>query len=41
LYVIASRFNLDVEDIVRSNNLNPNNYLQPGQVLSLQVDIIE
>ncbi len=41
LYVIASRFNLDVEDIVRGNNLNPNNYLQPGQVLSLQVDIIE
>ena len=36
---IASRFKVSVGDISRWNNLNPNNYLQPGQNLTLHVDV--
>lgn len=36
---IASRFKVSVRDISRWNNLNPNNYLQPGQNLTLHVDV--
>lgn len=38
LYVIASRFNVSVDDIKRWNHLNKR-YLQPGQKLKLYVDI--
>lgn len=41
LYGIARRFNLDVEDIRRWNNLQPGTYLQPGQTLDLRVDVTE
>lgn len=36
---IASRFNLSVNDIVKWNSLRPGRYLQPGQALTLYVDI--
>lgn len=36
---IASRFRVSVSDISRWNNINPNNYLQPGQRLTLHVDV--
>lgn len=36
---IASRFRVSVSDISRWNNLNPNAYLQPGQSLTLHVDV--
>lgn len=36
---IASKFNVSVNDILRWNALSKNNYLQPGQMLKLMVDI--
>ncbi|MEE8059853.1 MAG: LysM peptidoglycan-binding domain-containing protein [Pseudomonadales bacterium] len=36
---IAGRFNLRVTDIVKWNAVNPKKYLQPGQQLTLYVDI--
>jgi len=36
---IASRFQVSVSDISRWNNINPNHYLQPGQSLTLHVDV--
>ncbi|MEM6580065.1 MAG: LysM peptidoglycan-binding domain-containing protein [Pseudomonadota bacterium] len=35
LYVIAGRFNVSVSDIVSWNALDPDKYLQPGQMLTL------
>ncbi len=37
---IAGRFNVSVNDIVRWNSVNPKNYLQPGQQLTLYVDVM-
>ncbi|MFE8069770.1 LysM peptidoglycan-binding domain-containing protein [Marinobacteraceae bacterium S3BR75-40.1] len=39
LYLIANRFNVSVKDLVAWNGINPNRYLQPGQRLTLYVDI--
>jgi membrane-bound lytic murein transglycosylase D len=36
---IAQKFNLRTSDITRWNNLNPKKYLQPGQKLTLHVDV--
>lgn len=36
---IASKFSLNVNDIVKWNQLKKNNYLQPGQSLTLFVDV--
>ncbi|MEO0438847.1 MAG: LysM peptidoglycan-binding domain-containing protein [Pseudomonadota bacterium] len=35
LYKIAQRFNIDLEDIISWNRLDPKRYLQPGQSLTL------
>jgi membrane-bound lytic murein transglycosylase D len=37
---IANKFNVSVKDIVRWNSVNPKKYLQPGQRLTLYVDIM-
>lgn len=39
LYLIASRYNVQVKDIVSWNDINPKRYLQPGDRLTLFVDI--
>lgn len=39
LYRIASRFNLAVNDIVNWNSLRKNKYIQPGQKLTLWVNV--
>lgn len=39
LAAIASRFRVSVNDIARWNNINPSRYLQPGQNLTLHVDV--
>lgn len=36
---IAGKFNVSVNDILRWNTVNPKRYLQPGQQLTLYVDI--
>ena len=36
---IASRFNVRTKDILKWNAVNPKKYLQPGQRLTLYVDI--
>ena len=36
---IASKFNVGIKDIVAWNSVNPSHYLQPGQKLTLYVDI--
>lgn len=36
---IAGKFNVSVSDILRWNTVNPKRYLQPGQQLTLYVDI--
>lgn len=36
---IASRFNVGISDIVKWNKINPGRYLQPGQSLTLYVDV--
>jgi membrane-bound lytic murein transglycosylase D len=37
---IAQRFRIRVSDIVSWNNMNPERYLQPGEGLTLFVDVI-
>ncbi len=37
---IAGRFNVSISDIVKWNAVNPDNYLQPGQHLTLYVDVM-
>ena len=37
---IASKFNVKITDILKWNAVNPKQYLQPGQRLTLYVDII-
>lgn len=39
LSVIASKFRVSVKDILRWNKLNSSSYLQPGQRLTLYVDV--
>jgi len=39
LYRIADRFNVSVNDIVGWNEINPDNYLRPGESLVLYVDV--
>lgn len=39
LYQIARRFNVSINQIQRWNSINRQNYLQPGQQLTLYVDI--
>jgi membrane-bound lytic murein transglycosylase D len=39
LHRIASKFNLSVSDIARWNSLDKSRYLQPGQALTLYVDV--
>lgn len=41
LWHIASRFRVSVQDIQRWNKLKPSSYLQPGQALTLFVDVTE
>jgi len=36
---IADKFNIHIKDIERWNNINRRNYLQPGQLLKLSVDV--
>ncbi|SHG05913.1 membrane-bound lytic murein transglycosylase D [Microbulbifer donghaiensis] len=38
LYRIASKFSIEIDDILRWNKLSKSNYLQPGQRLTLFVD---
>ncbi|NVK88756.1 MAG: LysM peptidoglycan-binding domain-containing protein [Gammaproteobacteria bacterium] len=38
---IAGKFNVRVADVVRWNQINPKKYLQPGQRLTLYVDITQ
>ena len=38
---IAQRFSISVSDIVKWNNINTNNYLQPGQQLKLVVSMTQ
>lgn len=40
LALIAGRFNVQVSDIVKWNEVNPRKYLQPGQRLTVYVDIM-
>ena len=39
LALIASRFRISVSDLVRWNNINKDKYLQPGQKLTMYVDV--
>ena len=39
LYLIAKKFRVDIDEIARWNKLNKNKYLQPGQKLTVFVDI--
>ncbi|MDN3518990.1 LysM peptidoglycan-binding domain-containing protein [Aquisalimonas lutea] len=39
LYAIAQRFNVSVQQLQRWNNIDPDSYLQPGDTLSLKVDV--
>ena len=39
LHLIASRFRLNIKDILRWNHIDPTKYLQPGQSLTLFVDV--
>ncbi|MDO3384334.1 LysM peptidoglycan-binding domain-containing protein, partial [Gilvimarinus sp. SDUM040013] len=39
LYTIAGRFSVSINDIKRWNKLGSSKYLQPGQKLTLYVDI--
>jgi membrane-bound lytic murein transglycosylase D len=38
LYRIASKFDLKIDDILSWNKLNPENYLKPGQQLTLFIN---
>jgi membrane-bound lytic murein transglycosylase D len=37
---IAKKFRVRVEDIVQWNEISPQRYLQPGQALTLFVDVV-
>ncbi len=39
LHAIANRFNITVNDITQWNTLDQNKYLQPGQTLTLYIDV--
>ena len=39
LYLIASRFRVSVNQLVRWNNLDKNKILRPGQRLTMYVDV--
>ena len=39
LYLIASRFRISVADLLRWNNIDKTTYLQPGQKLTMYVDV--
>ncbi|ABI57337.1 LysM peptidoglycan-binding domain-containing protein [Alkalilimnicola ehrlichii MLHE-1] len=39
VYTIARRFNVSMQDVKRWNNLRSGQYLQPGQTLTLNVDV--
>ncbi len=39
LALIASRFRITVSDLVRWNKINKDKYLQPGQKLTMYVDV--
>ncbi|MCH8944678.1 MAG: LysM peptidoglycan-binding domain-containing protein [Proteobacteria bacterium] len=39
LYLIASRFRVSIGDLVRWNKIDRNKYLQPGQKLTMYVDV--
>ncbi len=39
LHLIADKFRLNVKDILRWNHIDPTKYLQPGQSLTLFVDV--
>ena len=39
LYLIASRFRITVNDLVRWNNIDKNKILRPGQRLTMYVDV--
>ena len=39
LYLIANRFRISIADIVRWNNIDKGKYLQPGQKLTMYVDV--
>lgn len=39
VYTIARRFNVSMQDVKRWNNLQPGQYLQPGDRLTLEVDV--
>ena len=39
LYLIASRFRISVADLLRWNNIDKATYLQPGQKLTMYVDV--
>jgi len=41
LYRIASKFDLQISDILEWNKLNQKNYLKPGQRLTLFVDVLK
>jgi len=36
---IADKFNIRIKDIERWNSISRKNYLQPGQLLKLSVDV--
>ena len=38
---IADRFSVNVNEIAKWNNIDTRNYLKPGQVLSLYVDVTQ
>ena len=38
LYEIAMRFDVSIDELIRWNQLNPNDYLQPGQALTLYLE---
>ncbi len=39
LYLIANRFRVTVNDLVRWNNIDRNKILRPGQKLTMYVDV--
>lgn len=39
LFLIASRFRISIDDLVRWNNIDKGKYLQPGQKLTMYVDV--
>jgi len=39
LYLIANRFRISIADLVRWNKIDKGKYLQPGQKLTMYVDV--